>query len=294
MMKLTVKAYAKLNLTLDIQGLLPNGYHSIESVFQSISLHDVITLESGMDDISVTCSNPDIPQGKDNICYNAVKLFFQQAGVYDGVSLHIEKNIPEAAGMGGGSADAAATLIALNRIYRHILDEGSLRAIAAKLGADVPFCMLGGACLATGTGEILKPIGSLPDCDIVLIKQGKKPSTAELYRRFDEHGTSCHPDTAAEILALQKGDLTTAAEHVSNCFAPIWGPGIAKVKSDMLDLGALAAELTGSGPTVFGIFRKGAGSDAMEALKNIYSDVHICHPSVAGVEILSKDWSQNE
>ena len=287
-MKLTVKAYAKLNLTLDILGTLPNGYHSIESVFQSVSLHDIVTLESGTDKISVTCNLPNIPQGKNNICYKAIEMFFEKAGIYDGVSLHIEKNIPEAAGMGGGSADAAATLVALSKAYCNIIDDVTLRSIATKLGADVPFCTFGGACLATGTGEILKPIASCPDCDIILVKHGVKPSTAELYKLFDLQGSPVHPDTAAEILALQKGDLQGVADYVANCFTPLWGENISKIKSEMLLCGALASELTGSGPTVFGIFKKGKGQAALDYLKKKYPETYICHPVEVGVETTEK------
>ena len=288
-MKLTVKAFAKLNLTLDILGTLPNGYHSIESIFQSISLHDILLIESGTKEISVTCSNPNIPQGEENICYKAIETFLKHAGINDGVSVHIEKHIPEAAGMGGGSADAAATLLALSKIYRHILDDKALRSIAAQLGADVPFCMMGGACIATGTGEILTPLPPCPDCDIVLVKQGAKPSTAELYKRFDMKGSPAHSDTAAAILALEAGNLDDVTDNVSNCFAPLWGESVSKIKSDMLICGALAAELTGSGPTVFGIFKKGKGQAALEFLKKYYSIAYLCHPTGTGVEFVKKE-----
>ncbi len=289
MMKLTVKAYAKLNLTLDIQGMLPNGYHSIESVFQSISLHDILTIESGVGDISVSCSNENVPTNQDNICYKAVELFLKRAGIRDGVAIHIEKHIPEAAGLGGGSADAAATLVGLNEIYRHILSDADINELAVLLGADVPFCTLGGAYLATGMGEILQPLKSCPDCDIVLVKQGTKPSTAEMYRSFDKNGVPCHPDTAAEIYALQEGSLENVAKYVLNCFAPIWGAEISDIKFRLINCGALTAELTGSGPTVFGIFKKGTGASAMETLRKLYPKVYLCHPEKVGLEIISKN-----
>lgn len=288
-MKLTVKAFAKLNLTLDILETLPNGYHSIESIFQSVSLHDILYIESGTKEISVTCSDPNIPQGKDNICYKAIETFLKHAGINDGVSVHIEKHIPEAAGMGGGSADAAATLLALSQIYRHILDNKELWNIAMQLGADVPFCMAGGACIARGTGEILTPISSCPDCDIVLVKQGTKPSTAELYKRFDMKGSSVHPDTAAAILALEAENLEDVADNIANCFSPLWGESVSKIKSDMLMCGALAAELTGSGPTVFGFFKKGKGQAALEFLKKRYPIAYLCHPTKSGVEFVKKE-----
>ncbi len=287
-MKLTGKAYAKLNLTLDIFGSMPNGYHNIETIFQSISLFDIITLESGTDKISVTCSNENIPEGEGNICYQAVVQFFKRASIYDGVSVHIEKNIPAAAGLGGGSADAAATLVMLNEAYRHILSPQELRAIATDLGADVPFCTVGGTQLATGIGEALRPLSPCPDCDIVLIKHGTKPSTAALYERFDKMGSSCHPDTAAEILALQEGDIDSVAKYVGNCFSPLWGDSIAYIKNQMLQNGALTAELSGSGPTVFGIFKKGAGEKAKVSLQKYYADAYLCHPVKSGVKIISK------
>lgn len=287
-MKLTGKAYAKLNLTLDILGTMPNGYHNIETIFQSVSLCDIITLTSGMDKISVTCTNENIPQNEENICHQAVIQFFSKAGIFDGVSVHIEKHIPEAAGLGGGSADAAAVLIMLNEAYRHILTPTELRGIAAGLGADVPFCTIGGTQLASGVGEIMKPLSPCPECDIILIKQGVKPSTGELYARFDRTPSSYHPDTAAEILALESGNIEQVARHIRNCFAPIWGNEISYIKSQLIVNGALASELTGSGPTVFGVFPKGEGKAVAELLEKQYHDVFLCKPVKHGVEIISK------
>ena len=287
-MKLTAKAYAKLNLTLDILDTMPNGYHNIETVFQSVSLCDIITLESGKDKISVTCSKKNVPENEDNICYSAVTQFFKKAGIHDGVSIYIEKHIPEAAGLGGGSADAASVLLMLNEAYPHTLGVSDIRSIATSLGADIPFCTVGGTCLATGIGENLKPLAHCPECDIILIKQGVKPSTASLYKRYDGEKNPFHPDTAAEILALEQGDIRNVAKYVGNCFAPLWGSDIANIKSQITGKGALTAELTGSGPTVFGIFKKGEGKAIAEHFRKQYPETFLCNPTKCGVEIISK------
>ncbi len=285
-MKTTAKAYAKLNLTLDILGLLPNGYHNIETIFQSLSLHDTISLESGTTEISVICSSEAVPDGKDNICYTATELFFKKAGIFDGVRIEIEKNIPAAAGLGGGSADAAAVLLLLNKTYKNILTDSELYSIAAHLGADVPFCMAGGTQLGSGIGDILRPLSPCPKCDIVLVKHGTKASTAALYSRLDKSKNILHPDTAAAIIALESGELSQLSKYICNCFSAAWQDNINTQKSKLLSLGALAAELTGSGPTVFGIFPAGKGKAAAEALQKNYPQVYLCTPKNKGVEFL--------
>ncbi len=287
-MKLTAKAYAKLNLTLDVLGILPNGYHNIETIFQSVSLCDIVTMENGKRETSVFCSGEGMPQNNDNICYLAATLFLKKAGIRDGIAIEINKQIPVAAGLGGGSADAAAVIVMMNEIYHHILKPNELRSISASVGADVPFCTIGGTSLATGIGENLRPLESLPECDIVLIKHGTKPSTAELYKKLDSTSYT-HPDTAAAILALESGDITLLSKYIDNCFSYAWGDEVSHTKEMLLQQGALTAELSGSGPTVFGVYPCGKGKAAAEEIKKEYPNTFLCHPKNLGVEIISKD-----
>lgn len=286
-MKLTLKAFAKLNLTLDITGLTKNGYHLIETVFQSVSLFDTVSVSNDTDRIAVLCGKN--LSGEQNICFSAAKAFFERTKIRGGANIQIEKNIPLSAGLAGGSADAAAVLRGLNHIYAHPLSDDELSALAAKIGADVPFCLFGGTMLASGIGEKLSRLKSCPECDIVIIMQGKKPSTGELYKRMDSLKEYKRPNTSKMCEALDKNALEAVCDNVCNVFEAAWGENIAPQKKSLSEMGALCAELSGSGPSVFGIFESGKGRRAAEKLCRQFEYVSLCNPVNCGCKIISAE-----
>ena len=284
-MKLTAKAYAKLNLTLDVSKKRADGYHNIESIFQSISLFDILEIERTKSGISV-CTDSSINE-TDNICFKAAKLFFDATKLNGGATIRLTKNIPIAAGLGGGSTDGAATLEVLNRLYDKPLSNDDILGLCKKLGADVPFCLFGGTAYASGIGDKLRKIQNLADCDIIIIKNATKPSTAELYRRLDECEISKRPDTAAVLCAIENGDFYKACENFYNVFSLVWGNNLNEVEEDLKNEGAITAKLSGSGPSVFGIYEKGKGETAYNNLCKKYKDIYLCAPnSNSGVEIV--------
>ena len=284
-MKVSIKAYAKLNLTLDVSKKRADGYHDIESIFQSISLFDRLEIERTQSGISViTDSKID---EKDNICYKAASLFFSESGIAGGATIRLTKNIPIAAGLGGGSTDGAATLKGLNTLYNSPLSDDTVLALCTKLGADVPFCLFGGTAYASGIGEKLRKIPDFMDCDIIIIKNATKPSTAELYKRLDECEITKRPDTAAVLCAIKKGDLYSACDNFYNVFSLVWGNNLNTVEDDLKKEGAITAKLSGSGPTIFGIYEKGKGKTAYNNLCKKYKDIYLCAPkSSPGAEIV--------
>ncbi|MCQ2450225.1 MAG: 4-(cytidine 5'-diphospho)-2-C-methyl-D-erythritol kinase [Clostridia bacterium] len=274
-----LKAYAKLNLTLDVCGKREDGYHLLDSVFQSIDLADTLTVEPA-NNIQVFCDDKSLCN-ENNICYQAAQNFFEATGIAGGVSVTIEKKIPQAAGMGGGSADAAAVILALDRLYETRLDNESLIKIGVKVGADVPFCMIGGTAKVGGIGEDIKPLRSMPDCYIVGFKDGLKASTGEMYRHIDECNYS-FAQTQNAVSALANCDLRALAHSLSNDFMMVTDH--ADAVNELISCGALGATLSGSGPTVFGIFN--ILDDANRAFRHFAEagkDPFLAHPVNFGV-----------
>ncbi len=278
------KAFAKLNLALDVVGKTENGYHEISSVFQSVSLCDEITVESASD-ISVSCGDDSSLQNEDNLCFSAAKLFYEKLKKGGGAHITIKKNIPVSAGLGGGSTDAAAVLKMLNTVNGNPLCKKELSEIALQLGADVPFCLDGGTALAGGVGEKLKSINRGFDYDVIIIMHGKKSSTGELYSRldnkvFDRGGKSI----AAVAAAIEQGNSESFCCNLYNAFEAVWGDGITPQKQRLFDSGAKAAVLSGSGPSVFGIFEKGQSKVAANSIKKYFENVYVCRPVDMGNE----------
>lgn len=272
--KVTVKAPAKLNLSLDCLGTLPNGYHDLSMVMQTVELHDTVKLQKS-DTIEVYCD----AVKTDNIAASAAKAFFAQTGISRGVSIHIEKRIPIAAGLAGGSADAAATLVGLNALYNAELTKEQLCEIGAKIGADVPFCIIGGTCHVQGIGEKITSLSPLPDCSIILIKQGEKSSTGEMYRKLDALPDMQHPETEQLILAIQSGDLVLAARLCKNVFTDLYNDEKRQLINLLLQNGALGAELSGSGPSVYGIFDdEDKAQKCFSALQNMHGEIFLTKP----------------
>ncbi len=282
---ITLPAYAKVNLTLDVLGKRPDGYHDLRMVMQSVSLADLVTVtEQPGEEITVRCDRGDLPSGPSNIAWKAADAFFAAAGVpRRGLDIAIEKRIPAQAGMGGGSADGGAVLRVLRDWYAAAMPDAALARIGAAAGSDVPFCVLGGAALAEGRGEVLTPLPALPDCAILLCKPDFGLSTPALFRRADGVSPSERPDNDAMADALRRGDLAAAAENLRNVFEEALTEEerreIGEIKTAMLHGGALNAAMTGSGPTVFGLYADiSAARAAAAVLRRRYDQVFLTGP----------------
>ncbi|MEE1065794.1 MAG: 4-(cytidine 5'-diphospho)-2-C-methyl-D-erythritol kinase [Acutalibacteraceae bacterium] len=286
-MKVTYDAAAKINLMLDILARLDNGYHSLFMLMQSVDLYDTVTVET--DDsgsISITSDEAGIPCDKRNIAYKAADAFFKHTEIKNkGIKIHLEKRIPFEAGMAGGSADGAAVIAALNDIYETNLSQQELCRIGLKVGADVPFCLTGGTCLAQNVGEILSPLPALDECYIVLAKPERGVSTKEAFAAFDTATNIRHLDTCGMLYAASQGDLYEICKRTKNVFEQlIEVPERVPVKSTLNRHGALAACMSGSGPTVYGIFDdESKAQSAASALKSIVKNIYITKPVKSGL-----------
>lgn len=261
MKKVEEKAYAKINLVLNIGDLRPDGYHDIQTIMQSLELHDDVTVEqTGGTGITVTASVDTIPTDESNLAVKAVKAFAAKTGVSaDGLSIHIEKRIPVAAGLGGGSSDAAATLRALNVLYETNLSVDELAEIGIEVGSDVPFCVHGGCAYVEGKGDMVVPTTPMPQCIIVIGKPDLAISTEKMYQRFDQAELPQRADHTPEImLGLRWENLKAVAESVGNAFEQVLMKNerntVDMMKEVMNQFGTLGTAMTGSGPAVFGIF----------------------------------------
>lgn len=249
-----IRAHAKINLSLDIVGKRENGYHDLCMVMQSIRLADEITLKP-QKDISVKCDLRFLPCDDRNIAYRAARLFMEEIGASSGIGIEIKKQIPVGGGLGGGSADAAAVLMGLNRMHGFIVPFERLLEIGLACGADVPFCMTGGTCLAEGLGEKLTALPPMPHCHILLLRPQFPLSTKKIFSLVDLQKIHFHPDTKGIINALHNRDLEGISVRLFNCleeFVP--RPEIAEYKRLLLAENADAALMTGSGSVVYGIF----------------------------------------
>ena len=259
--KITVRAAAKINLALDVTGKLENGYHLLESVFQSVGLYDEVTVEMA-EDISVSCDVPDefaqadeIPCDERNIAYKAAKRFFEDAGIDGGCHIHIRKGIPSQAGMGGGSADAAAVLFCLSRLT------GKNIIHPEKIGADVPFMLAGGTAYVEGIGEKITPIADYSGKILVIAKGREGVSTAEAYRNIDSLTAPVHPETSKLVDAINSSS-DDAYRYFGNLFEQaIQLAEVSVIKTAMLGNSALNAVMTGSGSAVFGLFESRDDAD---------------------------------
>ena len=280
----TEPACAKLNLTLDILGKRPDGYHEMRMVMQSIDLADRVTVSTCPGkEIAVTTDLPYLPKGDGNIAAKAALRFFSSVGMEpEGLAIDIQKNVPVCAGMAGGSSDGAAVLRILRRIYAPEMPDGKLEEAGAAVGSDVPYCIRGGTALAEDRGERLTPLPPIPPCWLVVCKPPCSISTPELFAQVQVKKLRCHPDTSGMLDALKQQDLEGIAHRVYNVFEDVLPRRYAEVfsiKSDLLGLGAMAASMTGSGPAVFGIFREQeSAAQAAEALSAQYPVVRLCHP----------------
>ena len=285
MRELTLNAYAKINLTLDILRCRPDSYHDLRMVMQTVSLHDLVTVraDTGTGDIAVRTGLAELPDGSDNLAWKAARAFFDATGLANsGLEIVIEKRIPICAGLAGGSADGAAVLKALKQMLLPKLPEERLENIGAQVGSDVPFCIRGGTALAEGRGELLTALPPMPNCLIVLCKPEFGISTPELFQRVRVEELPFHPDTEGVRKALAAGTLETVAQLTSNVFESVLlqeKNEIAAIERAMRDRGALGAAMTGSGPTVFGIFDNQEKACAVvELLRSHYAQTYLTEP----------------
>ena len=249
-------AFAKLNLTLDVLGKRPDGYHDIKSVMQAISLRDDIEIDIGTGKPwTLLCDKEDIPTDERNLAWKAAKLFFDTTGKDpQGLEIRITKRIPAEAGLGGGSADAAAVLRALNRHYGAPFSLPALAELGGQIGSDIPFCVLCGTAMAEGRGEMLRPLPNVPDCIFVVCKPDFSVSTPALYAKIDEKAIAQRPDHRAMESALLAGDLGAVAQNLCNVFDPIVTEEhleLNYIKSIFNSYGAVGYQMTGSGSAVY-------------------------------------------
>ena len=275
------KAYAKINLTLDVTGRRADGYHLVKMVMQTVTLWDWVAVKlTKIPGIRLTINLPFLPTDERNLAFQAAKLFLQEIGQSEqGVEIAIEKHIPVAAGLAGGSTNAAAVLRQLNDLTEaHLLKE-KLEEIALQLGADVPYCLWGGTRLAEGIGEKLSPLPDMMPCFVVLCKPPFSVSTAAVYQKIDERKLNHRPDTAGLCRALAEKDYNGVVHRLYNVMEEITGaahPEIKEIRDVLLEVGADGAVMSGSGPTVYGLFRqKAAAEKAEQMLKAQYTDVFL-------------------
>ena len=265
------KAYAKINLGLDVIGVLENGYHEVKMVMQTVGIHDVLTLQKIPTGIVVTTDNGELPTDENNLIYKSAKLMIEKYDIQEGVRIHLDKNIPIAAGMAGGSTDAAATFIGMNELFELGATEAELRQLGVKVGADVPYCIMGGTALAEGIGEKLTRLPSPPDCYLLIAKPDINVSTKYVYEHLDAEGVEKHPDIDGMIEALQQENLDGVIARLGNVLESVTVkkyPIIEEIKQNMLENGAEGSLMSGSGPTVFGIFRdKETADNALQVLQ---------------------------
>ncbi|HSQ88501.1 4-(cytidine 5'-diphospho)-2-C-methyl-D-erythritol kinase [Romboutsia sp.] len=291
MNSIELKSRAKINLSIDVLGKREDGYHLVEMIMQTIDLYDTIKIkELSTEDIIIKSNSSDIPLDDNNIVYKAINLLKNKFNINKGVEVFIQKNIPIAAGMAGGSSNAAAVLVGLNKIWELNLSEVELQEIGFNLGADVPFCILGRAALAQGVGEKLTYIKGLPkNVSILVCKPNLFVSTKKVYEGLDLKNIQSRPDNKFLIDCLNKGDIKPVAENMVNVLETVtskYHKEIKEIEDIMMKSNALGSMMSGSGPTVFGLFEK--KEDALKGEKMLlekYSQVYVVNSSEKGVEI---------
>ncbi|MCS7172964.1 MAG: 4-(cytidine 5'-diphospho)-2-C-methyl-D-erythritol kinase [Armatimonadetes bacterium] len=274
MKELRLNAYAKVNLTLDVLGRRPDGYHEIVTVLHTLELHDIVILREVERSVTVRCDHRAVPTDEQNLVFRTAQLLRDTYGVDRGIEIELRKHIPPASGLGGGSSDAAVTLLGLAQLWKLRLDGGELLSLAARIGSDVPFFLAGGAALATGRGERLQYLPTLPSTWVVLLCPDFGIPTGWAYESLDRAGITRHPDTEGTIQALRAGDVQGVAARLSNVFTPLvcaHHPLVGELLERLRSAGALGASMTGTGPAVFGLFAEEAvAREAIQALSGTF------------------------
>lgn len=275
-------APAKINFTLDVLGKRPDGYHDVRMVMQTVSLCDTVQLECGGSGIQLFSDSDCVPADQRNLAYRAAEAFYRYTKLAPSVKIHLEKRIPVSAGLAGGSSDGAAVLLGLNQLYHSPLSVQQLCAIGKTIGADLPFCILGGTALAEGIGEKLTPLPAFPDCSIVLATPPIAVSTPWVYAQMDTATDLCHPDTEAFLRHLEAGNLEGLAALLCNVMESVvcsHHPVISQIKRTLADAGAIGSAMSGSGPSVFGLFSSLSQAErACNKLSEEFRDVYFVRP----------------
>ena len=252
-----IKAFAKINLGLDVVGRLENGYHQVRMIMQTVGIYDELTLERTASGIIVTTDCGELPTDENNLVYKAAKLMKEHYGISQGLRIHLKKKIPIAAGMAGGSTDAAAAMKGINRLFDLGCTLEELVELGVAIGADVPYCVMGGTALAEGIGEKLTALVPAPDCYVLVAKPDINVSTKYVYEHLDATGIKKHPDIDGMAAAIEAGSLQGILDRMENVLESVTVkayPVIHTLKNRMKELGAVNSLMSGSGPTVFGIF----------------------------------------
>ena len=291
MNSIELKSRAKINLSIDVLGKRDDGYHLVEMIMQTIDLYDVIKIKQlDTNDVVIKSNSSHIPLDNDNIVYKAIELLRQRFNINKGIEVFIEKNIPVAAGMAGGSSNAAAVLVGLNKLWKLNLTEQELQELSLKLGADVPYCISGKTALAEGIGEKLSYIKGLPkNISILICKPNLFVSTKDVYQGLDLNNIENRPNNKLLIECLEKGDIDSLSKNMSNVLENVTSKihkEINEIEEIMMANSALGSMMSGSGPTVFGLFDKSENAlKCKDILLQQYSQVYVVSSSEKGVEI---------
>ncbi len=287
MRRIQLKAAAKLNFSLNIIGKRPDGYHEMDMVMQTVDLYDRVEL---VRDGEISVCSGGSPDGPANLAWKAAEAFFTAAGITGGVAIRLEKRIPAQAGMAGGSADAAAVLTGLNLLYNAGLSPEALRDAGVSVGADVPYCLVGGTARVRGIGERVEPAPPLTVGELVVVKPPFGISTAEAFHRFDRATGWNSPDNAALLDAMARGGLEELAPFMENVLEQSEGNSeVERIRRALLQTGALAARMTGSGSAVFGVFREKSAAERCVVSLSGEGQIFVARPVSRGVEILSAE-----
>lgn len=286
---ITLRAMAKVNLNLKILETLPNGYHTVKTVMQSVSLSDRISMQRQEQGITLSCSRSYIPTDERNLAHQAVRALEQYTGRLLPVQIHMDKRIPTQAGLGGGSADCAAVLTGLNLLYGLRLKKRQLLEVGGGLGADVPVCLLGGTRLGEHLGEQLSPLPAMPSCAFLVVKPPFGVNTARAYAAYETAQITPTPDPDETVRALKNGDLAGVCKSLGNTFEQLTDkrPFIEQLKALLVENGALGALMTGSGSAVYGVFPTTAAAEKARKAVPKNCARFLCHPVRTGVKILS-------
>ena len=283
----TVLAPAKLNLALDVVGLLPNGYHDLDMTMQAITLYERVVLRRSPY-LNLRLPGSAVQANDKNTAVKAALAFFHYTGLLAGVDITIHKNTPVRAGMAGGSADAAAVLVGLNALYGAKLSMSELCALGAKIGADVPFALMGGTCRVQGVGDFIKALPPVPECWFAIVMPDYGVSTPEAFAAYDTVGSSHHPDCAAQEAAIRAGDLDAVCAAAGNALEECSGAKDNEaIKTLLKEHGAVTALMTGSGAAVFGVFRTEAEAKAAAAAaRQRWQQVYLARPDRGGARVI--------